>query len=131
MLGGDDGPVAGDLSIRNTDSEGHTVAISVDKTSDDDDGVPTGATTDTPEAEPIWERTDEYRVASDEHTVVSGFLEEAGAFFVQVRIEGGNRSAQGWIGLYDASGGSVAEDYLEVSIAEGDRLRLSAQVVGA
>lgn len=131
MLGGDDGPVAGDLSIRNTDSDGHTVAITVEKTSDDDDGVPTGATTDTPEAEPIWERTDEYRVASDEHTVVSGFLEDPGAFFVQARIEDGDRTVQGWVGLYEASGGGVAEDYLDVSLAEGDRLRLSAQVVGA
>ncbi|ELZ28120.1 hypothetical protein C475_04925 [Halosimplex carlsbadense 2-9-1] len=42
VLGGDDGPAAGDLLIRNTDSEAHTVAVTVEKTNENDDGVPPG-----------------------------------------------------------------------------------------
>ncbi|ELZ28119.1 hypothetical protein C475_04920 [Halosimplex carlsbadense 2-9-1] len=80
----------------------------------------------TPEGEPIWRQSDEYRVTSDERVVASGILREPGAFFVRVGNEDGDHTAQGWIGLYEASGGGVAEDYLDISISAGDRLRLSA-----
>ncbi len=131
VTSGDDGPVAGDLLIRNTDSEAHTVAVTAEKTSTDDDAVPPERTAAAPAATPLRERSGEYRVTSDDRTVVSEFLREPGAFFVRVRIEGGDHTARGWIGLYEASGGGVAEEYLDVSISEGDRLRLSAQVAGA
>ncbi|QPV61259.1 hypothetical protein I7X12_10805 [Halosimplex litoreum] len=80
VTGGDEGPTAGDLLIRNTDSEPHTVEITVQKTSDDDDATHQGPEIQTPAATPLEER---------------------------------------------------GEDYLAVSISEGDRLRLSAQVAGA
>lgn len=112
------GDEPGLIEIHNEDNRDHTVAVTVEKTSQDDDDV-RGRTTHgilTPTATPIWRRERTFEVPKKSDFRETDFLAEPGAFFIRTELDSGATSAT-WLGLYESQGG-VAEEKLVIHISE-------------
>ncbi|AQL44040.1 hypothetical protein BV210_15605 [Halorientalis sp. IM1011] len=124
------GPDPGDLEIENEDDRAHSVTVIVEKISDDDDDAFGPERAPTPTSTPMSERRNRFTVAAGDTARESGYLDETGSFFVRARTDR-ETSAQGWIGLYSASGGGVVEEYLEITVRSDGGLTVYAQQAGA
>lgn len=118
-------PPAGTLVTTNDHSEGHTVTVTVTKTSENDDEIRRHDQTPSPETTPIWEREEEFIVGADKRTKQENFITETGAFYLEVQVDNGERDSD-WVGFYDAAGGGIAEDAIFVDIEEDGRVNISA-----
>lgn len=119
------GREAGTLVVDNRHSEAHTVTVTVTKTSEDSADVGGRDETPAPETDPIWRREDEFAVDAGEQVEHEAFISETGSFFIEVRLETGER-ASGWVGFYSAGpdGTDIAEDAIFVDIYEDGRVTL-------
>lgn len=119
----DQDPVgAGTLVIDNEHDRPQTVTVVVSKTSDDDDDTPPRPRQAPAPTTQIWHRTRSFEVADGQRVRRSGFIAEPGAFYIEVRLDGGE-SASTWLGLYPASdGGTVGGASIYVDIYEDGRI---------
>lgn len=112
------GPDAGTLVITNGRTERHKIEIRVTKTSEDYEDTRFHDQTPDPETTSIWEREATFSIGADGRVKETDFLTETGAFYIEVELETGEIGS-GWLGLYDAARGGVAENALRVDISEG------------
>lgn len=121
------GDEPGLIEISNEHDQDHTVTVTVEKTSEDDDDVRGRTTYDimTPTSTPIWRRERTFDVPANSDFRETEFLTEPGAFFIEVELDSGATSAT-WLGLYDSQGG-VAEEKLVIDIdVDGQVIAFSA-----
>lgn len=120
---------AGSLHIDNDHNQGHTVTVTVQKTSDDyGEAIGRNARDpQTPSATPIWTRAWTFRVPPSSRVYEGILISEPGAFYIHVQLETGVTAAL-WLGLYPAGpdGDQIAEQYIAVDIYPDGRLSVSA-----
>lgn len=126
LFGLGSGPPAGSLVITNNRTTGHTATVTATKTSNDSDDYPHHDQTQPPESTPIWTREEQFTVAAGERITQKRFIDEPGAFFLEVQLANGERDSQ-WVGFYEAHGGWIGGggDVLYVDIDDHERLYIS------
>lgn len=115
----DSGYPPGTLVVSNEQAESHTVTVTVEKTSDDDDDIH-GGQTPSPATTPIWEREVQVTVEGQAKVVQKDFITEPGAFFLEARVEN-LELERTWVGFYEADGG-IAEDAIFLDIQENGQV---------
>lgn len=118
-------PPAGGLVIANDHSKAHTVTVMVTKTSEDDDDLVEYGETPPASPTPIWTRDAQFTVSGDERLHRKQFITETGAFYLEAQLATGERDT-GWVGLYEAMDGGVAEDTIFVDIAGDGQITIFA-----
>lgn len=70
-----------------------------------------------PAATPIWKREHTYRVSSGETVKKSGFIDEAGTYYLKARLDTGETVAM-WNG-WSSAGEGVSGGYIDIRINKG------------
>lgn len=115
----------GSLEISNDCGEAHTVTVTVQKVSEDNDRFTWNPQEDppTPSTTPLWRRERTFEVPANSDIKETEFITEPGLFFVEVELDTG-ATASTWLGLSESAAGTVIEDKVEVHIMEDSRLNL-------
>lgn len=113
-LFGRDSPDAGTLVLDNDHDQSHTMVVEVTKTSNNrddvrDEGTPAAKQT------PIWNRTSEFTVASQEKRRVQNFINEPGAFYIEARLDDDEVKSM-WYGLFRNEKGNLGINAIFINI---------------
>lgn len=111
---------AGTLVVSNDDDQSHTATVTISKTSENEEDLPSrphdaGAPTTTP----LWQRDYQLEVPAGARRERSDVLTDPGAYYITARTESGGPDST-WLGLYAAGsdGDQVAESHISVTITE-------------
>jgi hypothetical protein len=130
VIGQEDGIRSGSLVIRNEDQAKHSVSYALTKVSQTEDRAPGPFSTKTPSGTPLEEREGRREISGGEEVVESDYISEPGTYFLTAELRSGDEDS-GWVGLYEAANGGVAEEFFLIAISEDGDIDVTSTQTGA